>query len=272
MFFSKQPSRVRTAILCVVCTFLIARFQLNKVNQVSIKAANFSVEEGRKNNLALKQRLAMLNKVPSLGFRNALANNIFLNFLQYFSDATEKNNEIKSLSPNFFEAIISLDPYYRSYYLFLSNSTTLYAGEPEKTVALMTEALRKIDPNGMPDSFYIWRYKGVDELLFLDDSRSAKKSFTKAAEWARRSDAPDSELVEVASQRTADFLKNDPESRYAQVAAWSSVLSNALDDDTRKRAVERIEKLGASVDVHEDGSVRINSIEVEDFTQTKVGS
>ncbi|NJN74904.1 MAG: hypothetical protein HC799_20065 [Limnothrix sp. RL_2_0] len=265
----KSPFHGKAAVCWgLACGVFITTFQSNEIKHLKIDAVNLSAEDRPaeayfKSDVELKETLTLLRYAPSLGFRNVLANGVFLNFLQYFSDISSdvsKHNDVgQNLSPEFFEAIISLDPFYKEYYLFLSSSTTLYAAQPQKTIALMARGLEKMDPNLMHDSFYIWRYKGVDELLFLGDGQSAKHSFEKAAEWASRSDEPDSDLIEMASRRTAAFLAADPESRYAQIAAWSSVLSHALNDTIRKRAIERIEELGGSVDLQESDSVRIDS-------------
>ncbi|MGB7250575.1 MAG: hypothetical protein WBC73_16685 [Phormidesmis sp.] len=127
-----------------------------------------------------------------------------------------------------------------------------------------------MNPDIMPNSFYVWRYKGVDELLFLGDSQSAQDSFEKAADWASRSDAPESELVEKASRQTADFLAADPESRYAQIAAWRSVLSNAVNEAIRDQAVERIQQLGGSIDMLEDANEQTGSIQTDNSAQTEI--
>ncbi|MGB3791035.1 MAG: hypothetical protein WA949_23720 [Phormidesmis sp.] len=210
---------------------------MNSVLEYSVEASN-----------KLEQKLNSISHIPPLGFRNLLANSVFLNFLQYFSDVSERETVGQNLSPMFFDQIISLDPFYRDYYLFLSSSTTLYAAQPQRTVDLMSKGLERINPSLLSDSFYIWRYKGVDELLFLGDSQAAKKSFRKSAEWAAFSNLPESDLVGAASQQTAAFLERDPDSRYAQIAAWNSVLSNAMNESIRDKAIERIRVLSEEVD------------------------
>ena len=250
-----MSKKITASLLLLICVSSVAYLQTGEVKQVRSQFANAHI--GAASNL--QQRLSAVENMPSLGFRNLLADSVFLSFLQYFSDVSDGNNVDENLSPLFFESIISLDPFYRNYYLFLSSSTTLYAAQPQKTIEIMDRGLEKIDPGTMPDSFYIWRYKAVDELLFLGDSQSARKSFEKAAEWASQSSDPDSELVGMASQQTADFLENDPDSHQAQISAWSSVLFNALDDTTRKRAAERIEDLGGRVDFLENSNVHIES-------------
>lgn len=263
----------KTIAFCgFLCAVLTTALQLGEIEQTRMDAANRPLEGSLENNVVLKQQLTTLKNIPTLGFRNVLADSVFLNFLQYFSDISEQSNiDIdQNLSPAFFDTIISLDPFYRNYYLFLSSSTTLYAAQPQRTVELMAKGLAEMNPDIMPNSFYVWRYKGVDELLFLGDSQSAQDSFEKAADWASRSDAPESELVEKASRQTADFLAADPESRYAQIAAWRSVLSNAVNEAIRDQAVERIQQLGGSIDMLEDANEQTGSIQTDNSAQTEI--
>ncbi|WOD39032.1 hypothetical protein [Nodosilinea sp. E11] len=201
--------------------------------------------------------LALAQKAPAFGFDNLVANWFFLQFLQYFGDDAARQSTNYSLSPDFFRVIIPNDPFYRYFYLFLSGSTSNFAGKPEQSVAIMAEGLDHLSPTLPPDGFYIWRYRGVDELLYLGDGEAAQKSFQTAADWARQSSDPDAPFMADNSQQTADFLANNPLSKQAQVSAWSSVLANAFDDATRQRAIDRINALGGSVLISETGGISI---------------
>ena len=258
--------------LFLVCAPSVICLQMREIEHARSQSTVLSLKEHVRDNAIARQRLSAIKSTPPLGFRNLLADSVFLNFLQYFSDVSNKKSVDKTLSPAFFESIISLDPFYRNYYLFLSSSTTLYAAQPQKAVDLMDKGLKEIDPEVVSDSFYIWRYKGVDELLFIGDSQAAKESFERAADWASRSDDPSSELMRMVSQQTADFLETDPDSSHAQIAAWSSVLFNALDDATREKAAERIESFGGSVDFLEDGNVHIESNTSDSSDESEVSS
>ena len=248
---------------------LISWFQISEVKQVHNKFENLSTKKTVKTESELRKKLKIAKEMPSLGFRNLVADGVFLNFLQYFSDVSERKDTTQSLSPDFFETIIALDPFYRDYYLFLSSSVTLYAAQPQKAVKIMEEGLEAITPNILSDSFYIWRYKAVDELLFLGNSQLAQRSFEQAAEWASHSIAPDSKAMGIASRKTAEFLAADPDSHAAQIAAWSSILSNALNDDIRRKAVQRINELGGIVRFREDGSIEIDSAELNNSNEVE---
>ncbi len=264
---SNVLSSIASSLVLTVSIASTIYLQSTEIKLVRNDATNLSQEQALARNTELQQRLKVIKSTPSFGFRCLMADGVFLGFLQYFSNVSEQANEPQPLSPNFFEAIIALDPFYRDYYLFLSSSTTLYAAQPQKTVDLMEKGLAAISTHPLSDSFYIWRYKGVDELLFLGNSRAAQKSFEQASEWADLSNAPDSEMMSRVSRQTADFLAEDPESRQAQIAAWGSILVNALSDTIRTQATSRIQELGGLVEVQEDGTIQIRTAKTDNSTK-----
>lgn len=250
------PQWVCALLAIGACIGLIIPLQLAQLRQFSRSSQEQSLDELQRGLSFTQAQLELYKNLPTFGFDNLVADWVFLNFLQYFGDDDVRNRTGYTLSPDYFESILNLDPYYRKFYLFLSSSTTLYAGQPERTVDLMNHALERLSPHIPPDSHYIWRYKGTDELLFLGDTQAAQKSFETAAEWA--SIHPDSESQDAAnlSRQTAQFLENNSASRAARVSAWITVFQNAFDDQTRALAIQRIEELGAQV--LPDGSVVID--------------
>lgn len=211
--------------------------------------------------------LSLLSYLPNAGFGNIVSGYVFIKFLEYFGNDEERANTGYALSHKFFEPIIRNDPYYRDYYLFLSASTTTHAGMPEETVSLMSDGLRFFGSKRPPEGYYVWRYKAVDELLFLGDRKSAQDSFKIAAQWGQESS--DSNAIRMAqlSQQTAQFLAENPDSIQAEIDAWSSVLTTALNSETRQRAIARIRDLGGSVFISDDGSVSISYDQAEQKSQ-----
>jgi NAD-dependent DNA ligase len=121
----------------------------------------------------------------------------------------------------------------------------------------MEKGLKSISPQVPKRSYYVWRYKGTDELLFLGNAQAARTSFLKAAEWASAYTDEESKQVASISDRTAQFLSKNPDSKAARVATWTMVLNNNIDEKTRKRAIREIEALGAKVIVNPDGTTNI---------------
>ncbi|MBD1834560.1 hypothetical protein H6F61_18105 [Cyanobacteria bacterium FACHB-472] len=256
--FHQNLSRsIVTFCVTLACILAIGVLQVSQLNRLRIGAKTTSLQTADREVDTEKLRLNLLQRTPSFGFDNLLANWAFLGFLAYFGDDSAREQTEYSLSPEYFEIIVDRDPRFLQTYLGLSTSISMYAAMPEKSVALMEKGLKSLSPKAPPRSYYVWRYKGTDELLFLGDAQAARKSFEKAAEWASVYDDPDSQNVAAISRQTAQFLARNPNSKYAQVGAWSMVLQNAVDDRTRQKAISYIEGLGGKVVVTPEGEVRV---------------
>ena len=255
----KFTSSLVTSLVAVLCLLALIGLQLPQLNKLIGKSKAAPIEELKREVAAEKLRLDLIQKIPNLGFSNLIANWTLLSFLQYFGDDPARDRTGYELSPNYFEIIVDRDPHFIKSYLFLSTSVSLFAGEPEKAIALMETGLKSVTPE-QPGSYYVWRYKGTDELLFLGNAQKAQRSFAKAAEWASEFSDPESQNVASVSRRTAEFLADDPDLRLAQEAAWAMVLVNSLnanDDRTKKRVTERIEAQGGKVIISPKGAVSV---------------
>ncbi|MEO1068340.1 MAG: hypothetical protein AAFW95_04380 [Cyanobacteria bacterium J06638_6] len=230
---------------------------LQRQRLATLQDSNTTVQGLERQEQAAAATLALVQKMPVFGFENLVADWFFLRFLQYFGDDQVRASTGYSLSPEFFDIIIANDPYYRNFYLFMSGSVSNFAGQPERAVAIAADGLERLTPTLPDDGFYIWRYRGIDELLYLGDGEAAQKSYQASADWARQSSHPDASIIAENSQRTADFLANNPLSKQAQVSAWASVFANAFDDATRQKAIDRIRVLGGDVFVSESGEVKL---------------
>jgi hypothetical protein len=245
------------SLVALTCATLLGTTQLPQLRKISSKTSTVPVTVLEREAAAENLRLNLLEKLPTFGFSNVLADWVFLNFLQYFGDDEARAKTDYRLSPEYFDVILSRDPYFLDGYFFLSSSTALYAAMPERSVAIMNKNLGQLAPHRPPQAYYIWRYKGIDELLFLGDAKAAQHSFEMAAEWASTYTDAEGQSVAAFSRRTAQFLARNPNSKFAQVATWSQVLSNATDDRTRQIAVERIRGLGGDVVIGADGIPKV---------------
>jgi hypothetical protein len=202
-------------------------------------------------------RLAIMQRSPAFGFDNLMANWAFLGFVQYFGDTEARRRTDYSLSPEYFEIILRRDPGFVLAYVFLSTSVSQYAGQPERAVEIMDRNITRIHPNAPPNSFFVWRQKAIDELLFLGDGETARRSFETAADWAEQSTWPGSANSAAISRQTAQFLAENPDSTAAQIGAWTLVLQNAVDEQTLQNARDRIESLGGQFIENPDGGFTI---------------
>lgn len=241
-------------LLLLLSLGLVQRSELQAISQ---QAQALSSDTLKKQEIEDIDEMKALKITPTFGLRNAVADWSFVQFLLYFGDDEARQVTGYRANPDFFKTIIRHDPYFKDFYVFLSGSVTNYSGTPDKTVEIMDKGLKSLRPNQPHDGYYIWRYKAADELLFLGRGKDAQHSYEMAARWAAQSDDAESALVGEISQQTAQFLAKDPDSRLARINAWSSILTTAIDDATRERAVAQIRALGGDVVFSEDGGIKV---------------
>lgn len=248
---------IGTIVLILLCGGAIAALQLPLLEQLRQRGQTLSVETLQRQDAIEKQRLQVLQHLPAFGFDNLIADWVFLSFLQYFGDDEARAKIGYDLSPEYFEVIVRRDPRFVRGYLFLSQSTSLFAAMPQRTIALMERGLTTLTPQVPPNSYYVWRYRGIDELLFLGDAQAAQRSFSQAAAWASQHPDPDSQQVAQLSRSMAGFLAENPRSQSALVGAWSMVLQSAVDERTRQRAIAQIKALGGTFETDDQGRTMI---------------
>lgn len=244
--------------LSAICVSSIACFQFSRLGDISANnqrkgsSSNYHLDDSRQ-----AASIRLFKKFPTFGFDNLVADWAFLSYLQYFGDRTARKSTGYNLSPDFFDVLVSHDPRFISPYYFLSTSTSLYAGQPDRSVELMEKALQSLSPQSDPNAYLVWLYKATDELLFLGDNKSARNSYQKVVEWAQANGDLESQRLSSLSARTARFLANKPNSKSAQIDAWLLVFVNAVDDVGRQRALENIKRLGGEIFFRENGGVSV---------------
>ncbi|MBW4683912.1 MAG: hypothetical protein KME40_02185 [Komarekiella atlantica HA4396-MV6] len=248
---------IATPFLICLCFIGVGFIQFPRLQQLLTNKQAASLETLEKDIQAEKLRLNLLKKMPSFGYDNLISDWVYINFLQYFGDDDVRAQTGYSLSPEYFEVILERDPRFLKSYLSLSMSTSMYAGMPERAIALTEKGLKSLSPWVPERSYYVWRYKAVDELLFLGNAQAAQHSFATAANWASNFSDAESQLITTNSQRTAEFLKRNPNSKYAQISSWAMVFNNQVDERTRKRAISEIEALGGKVIKTLEGTQKI---------------
>ena len=218
--------------------------QFNNLQTLKASPEQLSPELLNQQEATISLRLSLLKWLPTFGYQNLMADWTFLNFIQYFGESEERAVAGYGNSPDFFNVIIGRDPRFIGAYLYLTNTVSVYAGQPQEAIRLMEQGLTAMAPNTPPRSYLVWRYKGIDEMLFTGDNQAAQQSFKMAAGWADQSSDDEAAYVAQASRQTAAFLATDPNSVPALISGWMSVLNRAIDDNVRQEATSRIEALG----------------------------
>ncbi|MEA5534365.1 hypothetical protein [Crocosphaera sp. XPORK-15E] len=232
----------------------LQKYRLNP-NQAKLTTAEYKKQEQLE-----KVQLDVYKGVPNIGFNNLLADWFYLRFIQYFGDGEARGETGYSLSPDYLELVVDRDPRFVDATLKISVSTSIFAGQPDKTVAYLEKSLKEtpskvISPVYPP--YYLWIYKGIDELLFLGDVEAAKNSNTMAANWAETYPDEGSQNTAKRRRETVKFLEKNPQSKVAQIGAWTQVLSGSVDAKTQERAITEIKALGGEIIVTPEGRVSI---------------
>jgi hypothetical protein len=201
--------------------------------------------------------LKLFSQLPVGSYRNLVASWLFLDYFQYLGDFDARKVTGYGLITPFFSEVVRNDPKFVDAYLYLSPMNSLYAGRPDQTVALMNRGLPALSPS-IKDAYYVWLYKGVDELLFLDNAAEARNSYQMAAQWAIQQDDENSRQVAQNAQGSAKFLENSSISRKAKISAWMALMGHVQGDEKMERFIlQRIVALGAKISIAADGSLEV---------------
>lgn len=237
-----------------ICIFGIAKLQkpqLKAINSSSSKESYLMEEKIKYANINL------LKKMPSFGFDNLISDLAYLQFLQYFGDGEAREITGYSVSSDYFKTIVEKDPRFVRAYFLSAPASSIFAGKPEETVKTLEVALKFVTPNLHPDSYYLWVYKAVDEMMLLDKVESAKKSYEMAFKWSEQINTERSRKSAKNIKTTIEHINNNPNSTVARIGAWSLILSSTNDAKTQQKALEKIEKLGGKMILSPDGQVNI---------------
>lgn len=251
-----KMSSIKSAVFAFLSIAGITAIQFSSYKSLNNESDNATLIS-RWNEGLFEQQIILSNSLPKFGYENLYAGWQFLRFLQYFGDSTLRKATGYGLSIHYFESIVDIDPLFEEAYIFLVNTLTMYLGAPEESIRLVEKGLNSMSPSLPPRSYFIWRHKATDELLFLGDTQAAKKSHEMAADWAERSPDEEGDFVAALSRKTIEFLETDPSSKPAQIGAWSDVLLRATDDNIRQKAAAEIEALGGTILVNNDGQVTV---------------
>ena len=237
--------------LCLSSIFNLQRSKLSSINN------NLTREDYLKEEKVKQVNLNILKEMPSFGFDNLVANFSYLQFLQYFGDSEAREETGYTLSPEYFEILVNNDPKFIRPYFLMSPVTSIFAGNPEKSIDFIEKGIKYIQPASDPHAYYLWVYKATDEMLFLGDNKAAIKSYEMAAQWAEKINTPESQRSAANIRQTIRFLEEDPDSTISHIGAWTMVLSSTSDEKTQQKAIQKIEELGGQIVISPEGALTV---------------
>jgi tetratricopeptide (TPR) repeat protein len=242
---------------CILCSFtVVICLQTSQLGSLKRQNQNLNRTALQQEEANVKVQMSISKMLPTFGFNNLVADWNFINFIQYFGNTEVRRQAGYRAAMDYFDAIIDRDPRFFYAYFYLSSTGSLYAGEPERSVSLMNRGLKTLSPKVPDRSYYIWRLKAVDELLFLGKVPDARNSMETAASWASQYPDPEAQNVARLSQSTANYLARNPNSKQAQFDAWKMVLESAVDDFVIKRAIVEIRATGGKVTISPTGEFK----------------
>ena len=243
-----------STVVSGISLLVIIAFQRNYYLNNLSSTANINYKQQEKQ---LKSEANLLKNTPSFGFNNLVSNLAFLKYIQYFGDTEARDETGYSVITDYFETIVNKDPKFIQANLSLSVTNSLFAGKPEKTVSLLEKTAKSLSPNMENYPFMVLAYKAVDEILFLGDLEAAKNSYTKAAQWAEKSNDEVGDKVAKLYRNTVKFLATNPDPTITQVSGWSLILERNNDPKIQKYAMQKIRELGGEVIISADGEITV---------------
>jgi tetratricopeptide (TPR) repeat protein len=238
---------------------VIVYLQVPQLASLKRQGVNLSKAQLQQAEVDLKTQLLIAKALPTFGFDNIIADWHFINFVQYFGDTEVRSQAGYGAAMEYFDAMLDRDPRFLYAYYYLSTTGSMYAGDSDRSVALMDRGLKSFTPKVPDRGYYVWRLKAVDELLFLGKVPDARKSMETAANWASQSPTEEGQRVAQLSQNTANYLARNPNSKQAQFDAWNMVLGAAVDDVAIKRAIAGIRATGGKVTISPTGEFKITA-------------
>lgn len=250
----KTLNIVNSIIFSGSCLIGIIFFQQKELRNI---AKSNTIESYLQQEDIQKTKINIAKNAPSIGLDNLIANWSYLQFLQYFGDSEARETIGYSASPNYFDAIAKHDPRFVQAYFLLAPATSIFAGEPQKTVEYLEQSLKYITPDIHPKSYYLWVYKAIDEMLFLGNNREAQKSYEMAVQWAEQIDNPVAKKSAKNIKQTAKFVAQDPDSITARIGVWAMVLSSTPDEKVQQKAIKNIKSLGGKITITPEGELEV---------------
>ena len=252
--FKKIPSKLINRSIKVglgsFCLFSVINLQSAQKEKIS--ETTLTKEQYLKQEKAYELKLSLFKKMPTFGFSNLVADLTMMDFMLYFGDGKARKQTGYSLSDDYLELIVNNDPHFARAYMFISPASSMFGGTPKRTIELLDRALKHLTPN-IPDAYFVWIYKGTDEILFFGDLEKAKKSYESAAKWAT---VAEDDKIAKSAKNTVKFLASNPNIINAQVGAWLQVFANNKEQNIRDIAKEKIEQLGGELKIYPNGEVQ----------------
>jgi hypothetical protein len=110
---------------------IIIALQTPQLATLKHQATPLSKADLQRGETKTRVQLALVKTLPSFGFKNIVADWYFIDFLQYFGDEV-RSQAGYGAAVDYFDLILDRDPWFIMGYYYLSNTASLYAGQPDR--------------------------------------------------------------------------------------------------------------------------------------------
>lgn len=187
--------------------------------------------------------LAAGKNLPSLGFRNAMADFFWLQFVQYYGDISTRSRSGYGLSYRYLDTITDRDPRFVKAYIFVNLAVTYQMGRPDLSEKLF---LKGIANN--PENYNLWQARGFLHFLYTGDLKKAAYAFRQNAGFAVAQEGN-------AKQHWANYWIGiakaiempDVDTRYTRRKIWEEIYSTTEDRQVKKMALVFLKPLGVVI-------------------------
>ncbi len=188
--------------------------------------------------------LSVGKSLPSFGYRNLLADLLWLRFVQYYGDVKARERTGYEFSYEYLNLITDRDPQFEKAYLFANLAVTYQMVRTDLSEKLL---LKGIAHN--PNSYLIWQARGFLHFLYTGDLNKAAYAFRKNAGLAVAQEGN-------AKQQWANYWINiarsielpNVDTRYTRRKIWEEIFNSASDKQTKRMAFAYLNTLGVRVD------------------------
>ncbi len=162
----------------------------------------------------------------SFGYKNFFSDILWFNTISYFGEHFANDRNYQWLG-HMCNLVTDLNPNALHVYRFCSNMLSWESQKPKEAVALLGKAIE-----AHPKDWEWYYHRGINSLLFLNDSEAAARDFQRASKL------PDVPVI-VKRLAAKKVLSSDPETA---IELLQSMIQEAEDESERKALEERLKE------------------------------
>jgi hypothetical protein len=229
--------------LMLVATTAAVTLQIPRLN-TQLRSANPAQAD-----LQRRQTIRTTTTLGHFGLTNLAADLLWLDFIQYFGNQSERFSQGYGLGADYLEAITSLDPQFIQPYTYAIMVYAWKLGQPEAGIAFLEKGTAHVNPATEPQAYRLWYHIALMQSLWVGNFDAAQIAFNHTADWLEVTPAEQRKSLGIALapntvRSWGESFKTNPGSAQLRYDIWLQVYHGTTDPEGRKFALEQIAKLG----------------------------